>query len=306
MSGSSSADDVTPPRPASDRERPTIGSPGDAICGYDRLVDREWVDLLLKELGARYRAGPSSGTGAELHYRSGRAEFRPSRFVVGCGESGQELELTVDVRIPRGADPHEQERLVAAFERQSAAPRGFSRIDDQESAVKAESGHASGSVRTLRYRHGGVEPAEAAKQIRAIVESIDIPITVGIHEPEQLTARDPLPPRAKPRRALEPMEKWEYELDGRLLRSLTVIVDPNDRTLRVFERRLFSRKAIGDTLKLAHVAKFALRRRSGGVDLVAIRRDGSQVVLARGSEDPEFVATAGRLAKKVFIPIEEG
>ena len=269
-------------------------------------MDRGWVDDVLKTLGARYKTGPTARDGVEIAYRAGRAEFRPSRFVIGGGESGRELELGVDVRIPKGGDPAGADRLIEAFESNTAKPRGFERISDNAAAMTSESGHDGGEVRTLRYRHGALGAEEAAKQIRAIVESIDIPFTVGIHDPEHLVARDPAPPPKKPqKRAVEPMDVWEYELDGGLLKSLTVLVDPNDRTLRVIERRFVSKKPIGEVLKLAHVAKFAVKRCDGGADVIAVKKDGGEVTLAHGSGSSDFIATLGRLAKKVFIPLEE-
>ena len=74
----------------------------------------------------------------------------------------------------------------------------------------------------------------------------------------------------------------------------------NDRTLRVVERKLFSKKELGDVLKLAHVAKFRVVK----AELIAVKKDGTEVTLAHGSGDANFVATAGRMAKKVMIPIE--
>jgi hypothetical protein len=269
-------------------------------------MDRAWVDELLKLLGARYKTGATAGDAVELAYRAGRAEFRPSRFVVGGGASGRDLELTVDVRIPKdGEGPEGGDRLIAAFEAKTAKPRGFERTSETSASMTSESGHESGTVRTLRYQRADVIAAEAAKQIRAIVESIDIPFTVGIHDPEHLDARDPPPPRAKKiAHAAAPMDLWEYQLDGGLLRSLTLIVDPNDRTLRVVERRFVTKKPVGETLRLAQVAKFAIRRRGSGADVIAIRKDGGELTLATGSGSADFVATMGRLAKKVFIPLE--
>lgn len=268
-------------------------------------MDRAWIDEVLKQLGPRYRGGAPVGDALELLYRAGRSEFRSSRFVLGGGDTGRSVELTVDVRIPKEADPGGAQRLIDAFESKSAGPRGFTRADDTTAEVHSEKGAESGSVRTLKYRRGPAEPAETAKQIRAIVESIDIPITVGIHEPEHVVARDAAPPRPKTKHAIQPMELWEYQLEGGLLRSLTVVVDPNDRTLKVVERKLISR-TVGETLKLAQVAKFSIRRSAGSADLIAVRRDGAEVKLLTGSGSADFVATAGRLAKKVFIPIEGG
>ncbi|MCK6548095.1 hypothetical protein L6R52_19750 [Myxococcota bacterium] len=269
-------------------------------------MDRAWIDAVVGLLGPRYKLGPLAGDGVELHYRSGKSEFRPSRFVLGGGASGRDLELTVDVRIPKGTAQAEADALVAVFEAKTAAPRGFVRAGESSMEMKSDLGAAAGSVKSLRYvRTTPVEPPYAAKHVRAIVESIDIPIVVGIHEAEHLVARDPAPPAPKVKRpAQDPMELWEYQLDGGLLRSLTVIVDPNDRTLRVVERQLVSKRPVGETLKLAHVAKLGVRKRTKDADLVAIKRDGTELTLATGSGNDEFVATAGRLAKKVLIPFE--
>jgi hypothetical protein len=267
-------------------------------------VDKAWLDDVVRHLGARYKTGAPSGEAVELLYRAGRAEFRSSRFMIGGGASGRELELLVDVRVPKEAPADEASKLIEAFEKQSALQRGFVRVGEDVQTMKTETGAESGTARSLRYQHGPCDAAEAAKQIRAFVESIDIPFTVGIHEPEHLIARDPPPPRAKPKRT-EPMDLWEYQLDGGLFHSLKVVVDPNDRTLRVMERRMLSTRRLGETVKLALVAALAIRKKNGHAELVAIQRDGTELMLAVGSGNPDFVATAGRLAEKVRIPFEE-
>jgi hypothetical protein len=268
-------------------------------------MDQAWVDQVLEKLGQRYKKGAIVDDAVEILYRAGKAEFRPSRFTIGLGQSGREMELVVDVRVPKGAESKEADALIAAFESLSATPRGFSRVGETSATMTTESGEAHGSARTLKYRHGALEAADAAKQIRAIVESIDIPITVGIHEPEHLVAREPPPPSAKPaKRATEPLDHWEYDLEHGLLKKLTVIIDPNVRTLRVVERKLLAKRDLSETIKLAHVAKFTIRRSDGAATLVAIKRDGQEVTLASGPATEDFIATAGRMAKKVMIPLE--
>lgn len=266
-------------------------------------MDRAYVEEVARHLGARYRLGPAAQGGVELLYRAGRAEFRPTRFAIGTGPSGRGLALAVDVRLPRGTTAAEAEALVEAFDAGTARPRGLTRAGDTSAAMSTELGAESGSVRTLEFVGAPADAAEAARHIRAIVESVDLPIIAGIHEPEHVVARDPPPPREKPRRRTEePMEPWEYQLDGGLLGSLVVVVDPNTRTLRVFERRLLSRRELGEVLKLASVARFEVRSKDKGAELVAIRRTGEEVTLASGSGSADFVATARRLAGKVMIP----
>jgi hypothetical protein len=267
-------------------------------------MDRAFVDEVLALLGARYKLGAAAGSAVELSYRAGRAEFRPSRFLVGAGESGRGLELTVDVRIPKDTPAAQAEALIAAFETSSAAARGFVRIDQSTAKMTSERGEDHGSVMTLRYKREPAGAAETAKQIRAIVETIDIPIVVGIHEAEHVVAKEAPPHREKHGRPIEQMENWEYRLEGGLARSLTVVINPNDRTLRVVERKLFSKRELGELLKLAHVAKFRIVARDGAAELVAVKKDGSEVSLAKGSRGSELVATAGRMAKKVMIAIE--
>jgi hypothetical protein len=103
----------------------------------------------------------------------------------------------------------------------------------------------------------------------------------------------------------DPMEVWTYTLAGGVVRSLSVVVNPNIRTLEVYERKLFTKTQIGETLKLAHVAKFGIRQTDSKVQLLVEKRDGAVLTIAEGVPHPEFVATAERLAKKVFIAIEE-
>lgn len=268
--------------------------------------NRGFVDEVLAALGTRYKLGAPAAGGFELLYRSGKSEFRPSRFVLGVGPGGRGAELAVDVRIPRDARPEAADPLVEAFERASARPRGFTRTTESMAEMQSEGGAKSGSVRTVRYRHDGAAAPELARQIRAIVETVDIPIVVGIHDPEHVVARDPPPPREKRKTPIDPLEPWSYDLDRGLLEALTFVIDPNDRTLRVFRRKLLTKTQIGDVVKLAHVAKLIVRAVDGSVEVSAMKRDGQSLALARGSGSPEFRATLGRMAKKVMIPLEEG
>src|SRR6185436_16174129 len=186
-------------------------------------MDRAWVDEVIAALGARYKVGAVVGGGVELLYRAGRAEFRPSRFVIGTGESGREMEFTVDVRIPKDAPAAQVDALVSTFETKSAAARGFSKVDESAVQMTSDGGHESGSVRSIRYRHQAIAPPDSAKQIRAIVETVDIPIIVGIHEPEHVVAREAPPHYEHKKHAIEELDHWEYQLDGGLLGSLTAV-----------------------------------------------------------------------------------
>lgn len=267
-------------------------------------MDRAWLDELISALGVRYKIGAPIGSGVELLYRAGKTEFRPSRFLIGAGGSERALELTVDIRIPKDAPPAQVDALITTFELRTAKPRGFTKVEETSVAMTSDGGQDSGSVRSIRYRHDPVSAVETAKQIRAIVETIDIPIITGIHEPEHVVAREAPVHVERVKHAIEEMENWEYQLDGGLLGSLTVVVNPNDRTLRVVQRKMFSKKELVDTLKLAHVAKFRIVRKGSETSLVAAKKDGSEVTLATGSGNESFVATAGRMAKKVMIPLE--
>ena len=191
------------------------------------------------------------------------------------------------------------------LEQKSLTPRGFERKDDQSNVMHSEKGEESGSARTLKYRLAGEAPAVTSKKIRAINESLDFPIVLGIHEVEDLVAKDPLPPRKKVQRT-EPMENWYYTLVGGLLRSLTVVIDPNIRTLKVVERRLISTTDRSGIIKLAHLSKLKARRKDAEVELIAFKKDGDEITLASSKYTPDFVATAERMAKKLFIPFEQG
>lgn len=266
-------------------------------------MDRAWVDEVIGALGARYQAGAIvEGRAVELLYRAGKTEFRPSRVLLGGGESGREIELVVDVRIPKDSVARDADPLIGALER-GLTERGFSRTSEETTEMTSQTGAASGSVRTLVYRHAACPTAEAAKQVRAVVESVEIPVVLGIHEARDVAVRDPPPPGPRP--VKEVMEVWRFRLDSSLLHALMVVVDPNDRTLKVEERKGVSTKQLGDVVKLAHVAELAVRRRDGRAELIAIKRDGAELLLASGSGTADFVATAGRLAKQVMIPFKE-
>jgi hypothetical protein len=267
-------------------------------------MDKAFVDAVLEVIGSRYRMGPLAGDGFELLFRAGKTEFRPSRFIVGRGERGRDLELTVDIRIPRDAAERQVEQLVEALETKTMAPRKFVRFEDRSTEMTSEKGEESGSVRTLCYRKTPESVPEAASDIRALVETIDIPVIIGIHEPEHVIAREAPPLLERAKRDTQVLEDWQYTLDGGLLHSLTLVVNPNERTLRVVERNVFSKKQLGEVLKLAHVAKFVLRRLAGATEVVALKKDGVELPLAKGSGNEDFMQTAGRFAKKVMIPLE--
>lgn len=270
-------------------------------------MERPYIDELLEALGARYKLGDRTDDGVELKYRFGKAQFRASRVTVLDPEGTPSLELLVDVRVPEGHEVGETDELVAALEEKSLTPRRFERQSDETNAMTTEGGKAAGHARTLRYRADAGEAKDACERIRAIVETLDIPVVVGIHEAGDLVAKKPLPPPKKKGSSMphDPMEVWTYTLAGGVVRSLSVVVDPNVRTLEVFERKLLSKTQIGETLKLAHVSKFGIRRSDSKVELVVEKRDGERVSIAESVPHPEFVATAERLAKKTFIPIEE-
>lgn len=262
-------------------------------------MDRAWVDQLLEKLGPRYKAGDVVGEGIELRYRFGKAEFRPSRMVV---IPGQKLQLGVDFRVPKGVEVKETEPLLVVLEQKSLAPRGFVRTGDQTSEMTTEAGKASGYVRSLAYEAplGGTE--EVAKRIRAIVESIDIPVVLGIHEAKDLIAREPPPPSLRAKAGEQVLDNWEFTLVGGLLASVNVVIDPNVRTLQIVARKIVSKEE-RPALKLASVAQFLLRAKGAEVELVAVKRDGAEEVLVAVPAKAEALETAERMAKKVLIPI---
>jgi len=264
------------------------------------------MERLLIELGKRYQTKEQSG-GAELLYRRGKTEFHPTRIFVGGGESGRAIELGIDIRIPKGSEPPDSEPLLEALETRTMKRRGFERLSDETAPLENERGEKAGYARTLRYRRADCpEAKEAALHLRAILESLDLPIVVGSHEPDDVEARDPMPPPPQPKvSAAERLEPLRFRLDSNLFHDLSAIVDQNERTLTIVERRFLSSRQIGDVMRLAHVGKLGARRKDGAGELVAIDREGKEHVLATGSGSPEFFATAQRLAKGVRIPFTE-
>ncbi len=262
-------------------------------------MDRAWIDEVVEQLGKRYRASAGSES-CPLEYRSGKSEFRATPVTLGTETDGRGLRLRVDVRIPKDAAHADAEPLLSTFESKTTTPRGFTRLTDETAEMTNQAGVASGWARTLTYALAGDEPAKIAKNIRAIIESVDLPIILGIHEDDDVVARDPRPPPPKPQvRADEALEVWRFRLDTGLTRDLSVLVDPNTRVLTVSERRFVSAKTVGEPLKLAHVRAFGVR----GGRLIAVKREGdAELVIAEGSGGAEFVATARRLANKVRIP----
>jgi hypothetical protein len=266
-------------------------------------MDQAWVDDLLAKLGPRYRLGNPQDGGCALLYRFGKAEFRETRMVVGAGEDGRRIDLVVDFRVPRDAEVAATEPLLVRLVERSLAPRDFVQTGESTAAMTTESGKESGFVRSVRFHRAGAEAAKSARAIRAIIESIDLPVVLGVHDLEHMVARDPIDAPKKLGRPLEPMEKWEYTLAGGVLKSLTAVVDPNDRTLVVQERKLVSTRAVSEKLMLAHVAKLVVSRDGADVVLRAEKKDGGSVELARSPYKDEFVATVERLSRKVMVPM---
>lgn len=265
-------------------------------------MDRQWIDQVVAQLGKRYRAA-SGGAECVLEHRSGKVEFRATPVRLGTGDEGRGLTLTVDVRIPKGEPESAAEPLVVAFEAGSMTPRGFARIQDETAAMTNQAGATSGFARTLLYALPDGDPALVATHIRAVIESVDLPIILGIHEEEHVVARDPRPP--PPRPATSPADQLEplrFRLESGLTHDLSLVVDQNTRTLTVMRRRFVSTQQIGDPVKLAHLQSIGVRPCQTGAALVAHRRDGGQVVLVESAGGPEFTATAKRFAEKVRIP----
>jgi hypothetical protein len=266
-------------------------------------MDQPWVDDLMAKLGPRYRLGNPQDGGCALLYRFGKAEFRDTRVVVGAGEDGRRIDLVVDFRVPRDAQVSGTEPLLTQLVDRSLTPREFARIDESTAPMTTESGKDSGFVRSVRFQRPGAEAAKSAKAIRAIVESIDLPVVLGVHDVDHMVARDPIDAPKKLGRPLEPMEKWEYTLAGGVLKSLTAIVDPNDRTLVVVERKLVSTKPVSEKIMLAHVVKLVVNRVGGDVVLFAEKKEGGSIELARSAYKEDFIATVERLSQKVMVPM---
>lgn len=267
-------------------------------------MDQAWVTDLVEKLGPRYRLGsPAEDGGVALLHRFGKAEFRPTQVTVGSGE-GRRIDLVVDFRIPRDAEVSGSEPLLQTLENESLKPRGFAKKGETTAEMTTESGKASGYVRSVRFEREGTDTPETAKAIRAIVESIDLPVVLGVHEEEHMVARDPRDRPKKLERPPEPMEKWEYTLAGGVLKSLTAVVDPNVRELVIVERKLVSSKEVSEKIMLAHVAKLILSRDGSDVVLSAEKREGDTIELTRSAYKDDFLATVERLAKKVMIPLE--
>jgi hypothetical protein len=268
-------------------------------------MDPVWTAELLQHLGKRYRLGSEGEVGAEVLFRHGKAEFRPTRAVVVPGEPSPSLRFTQDLRIPKDAPDSEAETIQNALIERSMQPRGFALESQEVYPMTSDRGERRGSVRTLVFSSGALESSVAARHLRALVESLENPLIVGMHDCADVEAKDPMPEPPKPRtQADEKLEVWKYRLEEGLLSSLMIHVDPNDRTLRVVERKLVSSKQLGGELKLAHVARLVLRKTDSGMDLIAQRRDAGEIRLASGSGSEDFVATVARLAEKILIPLE--
>ena len=264
-------------------------------------MDREWIEALDEALGKRYRFKIGTDV-ARLEYRRGKAEFHDTRVEVG-GDGARRIRLALDVRIPAGTDASEADAVLEALETQTMTPRGFARVSDETTEMTNQRGESAGSARNLAYETNIEAVDDARRHLRAILESLDLPVIIGIHDEADLVARDPIAPPPKPTRRFEDkLDELRFRLVSGMSHDLSVFVDQNNRTLRVMERKLLSSRQIGDVRKLAHIARLLTRSQGDQVELVAVSREGDEAVLASARATPEFTSTVQRLAQGVRIP----
>lgn len=262
-------------------------------------MDRAWADELAEALGERYKVKIGQDA-AEIHYRRRKTTYAATRFVLHPPTT---LEVNIDIRIPKGTDRSEAEPFLTALEAQTMGPRGFTRHRDETTAMTNQHGDESGHVRSLFYRCSPATPAEAARRVRAINESVDIPIVIGIHDLDDVVAREPMKPPPKPQRGHdEPLDELRFRLIEGITHDLSAFVDLNTRTMKIVQRKMLASKQLGDTIKLAHLARIGTRASASSVALVVEKRDGSVIELASGPRNDAFIETARRLAKGVRIP----
>ena len=263
---------------------------------------------LLEHLGKRYdlKVGTEK---TMVMYRRAKTEFKETRLALTEEANGAlKIELQVDIRIPKGFEKSDADAILETFESRTASPRGFERIDDETNEMLAQNGASSGWARSLLYSASLTDHVAVAKHIRALVENLDIPIILGIHEAEDVYAKDarPLPkPKAEVRDPRMPLEKWRFRVNSSLLRDLSIIVDPNERLLSVTERKGVSTKELCKPVRLAHIAKFTIINKTGGFGLIATKRDDSELTIIEKSDSPDFVSVVSRMSEKVRIPLYE-
>jgi hypothetical protein len=265
-----------------------------------------WKLTLSDHLGKRYDLKVGTEKTAVM-YRRAKTEFKATRLcILGIEKDVPQLELQVDIRIPKSHTQDEAESMLRVFEEKTSIPRGFERTEDETNAMHNQTGATSGWARSLLYLAEPKSPQEAANHIRALVENLDIPIILGIHDEDDLYAKDARPlPKKKPQDPRVPMEVWRFRLSSSLLYDLSVVIDPNERTLKVMERRGLSPKQVGETVKLAHISAFSVRNGNDGMSLIATKRDHSEVSLVQNAKGKEFISVAARMAAKVRIPISQ-
>lgn len=271
-------------------------------------MNDETRQQLMELLGKRYDL--KVGTEKTLvMYRRAKTEFKETRLTLQEGTSGALIaELQVDIRIPKGFEQQDAEKILRTFESRTASPRGFTRVSDETNEMLAQNGASSGWARSLLYSAEMTDHVTTAKHIRALVENLDIPIILGIHEDEDVYAKDarPLPkPKSEVRDPRMPLEKWRFRVNSSLLKDLSIIVDPNERLLSVTERKGVTTKELCEPVRLAHIAKFTITKQSGGHGLVATKRDQSELTLIENSTSPSFVEVISRMSEKVRIPLYE-
>ena len=275
---------------------------------YSWGMDNETRQQLMDQLGKRYdlKVGTEK---TMVMYRRAKTEFKETRLTLHEeAKNSLKIELQVDIRIPKGFEKNDAEDILQVFEKRTATPRGFARIDDETNEMLSQNGASSGWARSLLYSTVTNDHAIAAKHIRALVENLDIPIILGIHEPEDVYAKDarPLPkPKAESRDPRMPLEMWRFRLISGLLRDLSIIVDPNKRLLSVTERKGLSTKELCKPVKLAHIGKFTIIHHSGAFGLVATKRDNTEFTIIDKVTSPDFVSVISRMSEKLRIPLYE-
>jgi|GEM_PF-5204824 len=271
-------------------------------------MDNETRQQLMAQLGKRYDLKVGTEKTLVL-YRQAKTEFTETRLTLYQeAQNSLKIQLQVDIRIPKGFEKNDAEEILQVFEKRTATPRGFSRIEDETNEMLAQNGTFSGWARSLLYSSVTDDHVIAAKHIRALVENLDIPIILGIHEPEDVYAKDARPlkrPKPESKDPRMPLEIWRFRVTSSLLRDLSIIVDPNERILSVTERKGLSTKELCKPVKLAHIGKFTITHKSGAFGLTATKRDNTEFTVIETSTSPEFVAVIARMSEKVRIPLYE-
>ena len=261
-------------------------------------ADPEYVASLLAALGGRYRF---AADGATLERRYAKEAFRATGVKVG--DAGR-IEVEVTVRCRDAGSRDEADRLLAALDARTMAPRGFARAEGETIAMRSAGGREAGEMIVVHYAGIEADSQKATHVVRAFVEGVERTLVAGVHGEADVTATEP--PPAAPGSGERPHRgEIEFTIERRLLRARYVVADLDAGTLTTYVRRGISTRQDGESIRAQRVAGVTLRSDARGCVAVARTKEGAEVPLGVAARKEDLDERARKLAAAFRCPFAE-